>query len=205
HSHLISYPLSVVQKTKVLFISPSFYPATYYGGPIFINRAFCRALRAHDEIQLTVLTTDADGPNRRVDAKWIEPDDDVCYPITYCRRMFPPDIAPGLLLRLLARIRSADIVHLNGVYSFTTIPTLALARLMRKPVVWSPLGALQCWEKSRPSRAKTVWNKICNWLCQPNRVLLHVTSETERDESSQRIANVKAMVLHNGIDVPPVT
>src|SRR5205814_4837728 len=121
----------------------SFYPATYYGGPISINRDFCHSLAARDDIELHVLTTDANGPGQRINFARVHPEE--AYPITYSRSMFPPDIAPGLWWRLPGMVRAADVVHLNGVYSFTTIPTLALCRLMRKPVVWSTLGALQRW------------------------------------------------------------
>src|SRR2546423_3558252 len=176
---------------KVLFISPSFYPATYYGGPTFINRDLCQTLSAGG-VELQVLTTDSDGPRRRIDLNdsfLREPD----YEITYCRRIFRPDIAPGLLLRLAKMIRRADVVHLNGVYSFTTLPTLALCKLMRKPVVWSTLGALQRWQGTRRRGIKTVWEKLCNSLCTTQRVLLHVTSEEEKIESLEKIPRAGAV------------
>src|SRR5207248_9544526 len=111
---------------RVLFIAPSFYPAMHYGGPTFINRSFCKALANQEDIRLEVLTTDADGPRERIDPRLVESVKNC--EVTFCRRVLRPDIAPGLLLRLGAMVRAADIVHLNGVYSFTTIPTLALAR-----------------------------------------------------------------------------
>src|SRR6266850_7421982 len=100
---------------NVLFISPSFYPATYYGGPIFLNRAMCESLSQNDDIQLQVLTTDADGLQRRIDPSLIEPDRKRDFAIHYCRRTMQPDISVGLLARLPGMIRRADVVHLNGV------------------------------------------------------------------------------------------
>jgi len=190
-----------VEPIKVLFISPSFYPATYYGGPIFINRSYCDSLAGHESVRLQVLTTDADGPGKRIDfgrAGMITPR----YAIEFCRRMFPPDVAPGLMLRLPGLIRRADIVHLNGVYSFTTIPTLALSRLMGKPVVWSTLGALQSWEGTTRPKSKALWEKICDLICKPEGVLLHVTSEEEETESLGKLRHASAMLLRNGIEMP---
>lgn len=187
---------------KVLFISPSFYPATYYGGPIFINRAFCDSLATIPHVQVEVLTTDSDGP-RRVGAAAVR-SVATNYAITFCRRMLPPDIAPGLLLRLPQMIRAADVVHLNGVYSFTTLPTLALCRLMQKPVVWSTLGALQRWQGTGRPRLKKVWEKLCNALCTPQQVLLHATSEAEKSESLDKIPSAAAMILRNGIAIPEI-
>jgi glycosyltransferase involved in cell wall biosynthesis len=114
----------------------------------------------------------------------------------------PPDISLGLLWRLPAAINRADVVHLNGVYSFTTIPTLALCRLMKKPLVWSTMGALQRWQGTTRKKAKRVWEKLCDVLCDSNRVLMHVTSEEERVESLDKISRANAFVLRNGIDIP---
>src|SRR3981081_617383 len=114
---------------KCFFTVPSFHPATRYGGPIPINYAFCNALARTEQVRLRVLTTDADGPSKRIAAQSIPETLDERYEVYYCRRVFRPDISPGLLRRLCGMIRETDIVHLNGVYSFTTLPTLALCRL----------------------------------------------------------------------------
>ena len=155
-----------------------------------------------DNVQVEVLTTDSNGPGRRIDVRAAALDCTPGYDICYCRRLFPPDIAPGLLLRLCGKIRRADVVHLNGVYSFTTIPTLALCRLMKKPVAWSTMGALQRWEGSTRQGTKAWWERACNSFCDSDRVLMHVTSEEEKAESLEKIPNASALILRNGIDIP---
>ncbi|HYX30376.1 MAG TPA: glycosyltransferase family 4 protein [Pyrinomonadaceae bacterium] len=188
---------------KVLFVSPSFYPARHYGGPTAINYSFCNTLATNDDVELKVLATDADGPGKRIDFK--RDQTQTGYPIKYCRVMFPPDIAPMLLLRLPGAIQWADIVHLNSVYSFTTLPALVLCRLLNKPLVWSTMGALQRWDGSTRSRVKRLWEWACNQLARPARVALHVTSEQEKLESEEKIPNADAIVLKNGIDLPSVS
>jgi len=156
----------------------------------------------HENVQVEVLTTDSNGPGRRIDFKAARQNRTDSYAISYCRRILPPDIAPGLLLRLFGKIRRADVVHLNGVYSFTTIPTLALCRLMKKPVAWSTMGALQRWEGTTRKEMKYWLERICNSFCEPGRVLMHVTSEEEKAESLEKIPNASALILRNGIDIP---
>lgn len=187
---------------KVLFISPSFFPATYYGGPIFLNHAMCEWLSEDDDIQLQVLTTDADGPHRRIDLSAIRSDRKPNFKIQYCRRVVRPDIAPGLLARLPRMIRGADVVHLNGVYSFTTIPTLLLCRVMRKRVVWSTLGALQRWHGTRRERTKRIFERACDTFCEGQRVVLHAASDEEEIESRRRIKNVSSIVVPYGTVIP---
>src|ERR1051325_1644171 len=188
---------------KVLFVSPSFYPALHYGGPIFINRSFCDALAKIEGVEVDVLTTDANGPYR-IDEKAARANQTESYAITFCRRTLRPDIALGLLWRLPSMIRRADVVHLNSVYSFTTIPTLALCRLLGKPLVWSTMGALQRWQGTTKKKSKRLWERICNSLCEPGSVLMHMTSEEERTESLEKIKNASALVLRNGIDIPQI-
>lgn len=191
-----------MQTINVLFVSPSFYPATYYGGPTFVNRALCDALAANERIELQVLTTDANGPSSRIDKG--KQTAHATYPIIYCRRMIQPDIAPGLGVRLFGMIRQADVVHLNAVYSFTTIPTLLLCKLLRKPVVWSLHGALQRWPGTRKGRSKHIWEKVCNLLCDRGRVFIHAVSTREGSESSVAISRAASAVIAYGIEVPPL-
>ena len=152
-------------------------------------------------VELRVLTTDSDGPDR-IPVERVPTQLPAGYDVYYCRRWLPPDIAPGMFLRLPSLIRWADVVHLTSVYSASTIPTLALCCLYRKPVVWSTRGALQRWEGSTRTTIKRIWEKLCNALCKPERVVLHVTSEAEKLESVKRISNAQAVVIPNGIEVP---
>jgi glycosyltransferase involved in cell wall biosynthesis len=97
-------------------------------------------------------------------------------------------------------IRWADVVHLTAVYSASTIPTLALCRILNKPVVWSPRGSLQRWEDSSRPRLKRLWEFICNSLCDKERVTMHFTSDKELLESASRIERAAVVVIPNGVD-----
>ena len=55
---------------KVLHVTPAFYPATYWGGPIVSVFAACNALARQDAVELRVLTTDAAGPRRSDRVAW---------------------------------------------------------------------------------------------------------------------------------------
>lgn len=184
---------------KVLFVTPSFYPANYYGGPTSVNHELCKALAQREDVDLHVLTTDANGPDR-IDTKAISPEAN--YEVIYCRRVVMPDIAPGLWRRMPRMIRQADIVHLNSVYSFTTIPALVLSRLLRKPVLWSTHGALQRWGGTKNSLIKKFFERICDACCSPKRVVLHTASVEEQAASLERIKHVKATVIPYGAAIP---
>ena len=49
----------------MLQVTPTYYPATYWGGPIFSTHALCNPRAIRHEIELRVLTTDAAGGPKR--------------------------------------------------------------------------------------------------------------------------------------------
>jgi glycosyltransferase involved in cell wall biosynthesis len=191
---------------KILHITPAFFPATYWGGPILSVFGLCNSLAKIPKVQLRVLTTDTAGPRFSERVKVSEfPTRYPCgYDVFFTRRVLRSEIAPGMLWRLWPMIHWADVVHLNGIYSFPTIPTLLACRLLEKPLVWSPHGALQAtneWKGANKQQLKKVWEKICSAV-MPDRCVLHVTSEKEHATSLARLPNAAALVVPNGTDVP---
>ena len=187
---------------RILHVSPSFFPAGHYGGPTQSSYGLCNALAKVPGVELRVLTTDSDGP-RRIGVKAFPAKLPEGYDVYYCRRWFGADIAPRMFWRLPQMLRWADVVHLTAVYSPPTIPTLLLCRLLGKPVMWSTRGALQSWRERTRKNLKSAWEKTCDLFCNPNRVMLHVTSEAERVASVERIKHASAVVISNGIEAPP--
>lgn len=191
---------------KILHITPAYYPATYWGGPIFSVYALNNSLARIPDVSLTVLTTDAAGPRLKervdtTDLAGLYPNQEVIM----TRRVAGANMSIQLLLKLPALVRRADVVHLTATYSFPTIPTLVLCYVFNKPLVWSPRGAIQDaheWEGSRRRRLKRVWERVCNTLIRPGRVVTHTTAERERIATQERLPRATAVTVPNGVDVP---
>lgn len=188
---------------KVLHIVPTFYPATYFGGPVFSVYGLCNALSQMPDVELRVLTTDNAGPElRRIKPETFPVLFPNGYSVYYFKYLFGVSVSPLMLFRMPSMIRWADIVHITSVYSFPTIPALLFCKILQKPVVWSPRGALQRWEGSTRPLLKKVWESICNALLDKNHCVLHVTSENEAEESGQKITKARIEIIKNGIDIP---
>ena len=185
---------------RVLHVVPSYWPATAYGGPIESVHALCLA-EARAGARVHVLTTDANGrerlelPNGRV----ARTNDGLR--IRYARRWGGVSFAPALLTRLPRAIARSDVVHLTAVYSFPTIPTLFFSRLVRKPVVWSPRGALLSWTGETRPALKAWWRRVCA-ATMPRRTVLHVTSDAEEAASRSAFPGAEIVVIPNGVDIP---
>jgi glycosyltransferase involved in cell wall biosynthesis len=185
---------------KILEVVPSFYPAHIYGGPIQSLYHLCRSL-ADRGCDVKVLTTNANGPAANLDVDTRdEVELDGRFRVRYCRRLLFGSVSWPLLMRLPSYTKWADVIHLTSVYSFPTLPALLLARLLGKPVVWSPRGSLQRWEGSSRVAVKGIWEALCRLLA-PREMVLHVTSEEEATQSAEKMPGTRTRVITNGVHV----
>jgi glycosyltransferase involved in cell wall biosynthesis len=185
---------------NILHVTPTFYPATYWGGPIWSTKAICDGIARMPDMSVRVLTSDAAGPdvNDRVTPVPLP------YPVHYARRMTGHSIAPGLLGRLPRAMHWADVVHLTGVYNTPTLPVFALAKALGKPMVWSPRGALQAtqnWSQAPRVLAKKSFERALNVL-RPRDSIMHVTATAEATQSIVRFADMATVTIANAVDVP---
>lgn len=187
---------------RILHVVPTFYPATYWGGPIWSTKAICDGIAARSDMELRVLTGDANGPKI---SDRVRPAD-LPYPVHYARRIAGNCVAPGLLARLPQAVHWADVVHLTGTYNMPTLPTFLLAGLLRKPLVWSPRGALLAtrdWADAPKKRAKDLFEKLAN-VALPQQSVLHVTAESEAEKSTFNFPNLNCAVIPNAVTLPQV-
>lgn len=192
---------------KVLHVVPTFYPATYWGGPIYSLYGLCNALSEIKDVEIKVLTTDSAGPkiSQRLKVETLKRGILLKYEPHYCSRIFGDSVSIEMLFKLPRLIYWADVIHLTSVYSFPTIPTLILCAVFKKPLIWSPRGALQRWSGSTRPILKKTWEIICNKLLSPKRCMVHVTSDDEAMESSQRITRARMAMVQNGVYIPSET
>jgi len=185
---------------KILHVVPTYYPATYWGGPIWSTKAICDGIAATDGFDVRVLTSDAAGP---VISDRVVPRN-LPYPVHYAYRLAGHCIASGMLARLPQAIHWADLVHVTGTYNMPTLPAFILARAMNKPLVWSPRGALQAtedWPDAPNLRVKYAFESVANML-RPRDAILHVTATQEAQQSVRRLQGIGRAIIPNAVDVP---
>lgn len=191
---------------KVLHVTPAYYPATYWGGPIFSTLGLCDALAARDDIEITVLSIATSGPRSgdRMEVASRPMRYPGGYDVHFVDKWAGRDIAPGIVPAMFRLARDADVLHLTATYSFPSLPALLVARSLGKPLVWSPRGAIQAaseWDGARRQTLKRAWEQIATAL-RPAETVVHVTAEVERRACEERLPGVKTVVIPNGVDVP---
>ncbi|MBF6568113.1 MAG: glycosyltransferase [Candidatus Binataceae bacterium] len=188
-------------RLRVLHVAPSFWPALSYGGPTESTYQLCRHL-AQAGCEVTVLTTDSDGLGRR---SVVDTTAEVAFEermrVRYCRKLMRHSVSPVLLSNISKYVADAHVVHLTGVYNFTTFPTLAACRRFGKPLVWSPRGSLQLWPGRRRTTAKHLWDRMCGKIA-PKQIVGHVTSRAEADSIKSRWPWMPISLISNGVAIP---
>ena len=96
---------------NILHVTPSYYPATYWGCPIFSVYYLNDSLARISGVKLKVLTTDMAGPKNSDRLSGIEKKSYFSYEVIFSRRLMGASVSAGLIKELLHWIRWADVVQ----------------------------------------------------------------------------------------------
>lgn len=186
-------------KMKLLFISPSFYPATYYGGPIYSTYELAKALAANG-IEVNVVTTNANG-HKNLEIKtntFLEVDKNLF--VKYYGAATKKGFSPFMFLFLWKDFLRVDIVYLISVFSPPTPLTMFLNLFFRKQIIISPRGQLGKWCLEQGNKFKKLW---LHAFIQPfiTRLYWHLTSVEEEKNVLTVFPKAKTFVIPNGIKI----
>ena len=142
---------------RVLHVTPSFYPAVEFGGPVAsLYELSLSQVRAGHQVRVITSTAGTAGQQLR-GGQWVE---DFGVPTYYAPVRLPPDLAPAMVPEVFRQCRWAQVVHVTGLFSAASVLAMAMAMAMeqlrwrpgrsrleggRLPVVLSPRGALLPW------------------------------------------------------------
>ena len=150
--------------------------------------------------QVRVLTTNGNGP----EVLLVSTDSETKVEnlsVRYCARTLADYLSLSFLINLPRYIRWADVICLSGVYCFSTWPTLILARLFRKPVVWLPHGSLMRWGRRGSNfRLKQLFERVCR-LCWSRKTLMVCLSNLEKEQTHQVFPDLQCTVIQPAIKV----
>lgn len=188
----------------ILIFAPNYLPATRYGGPVRSTHGLARGLVAEGH-EVTVLTTDVDGPGR-LDVPLDRAVDMDGVLVRYCpirtpeRLYYSPDMA-----RLAdAMMPTVDAVHINGLFLWPGPRIARAARRQGVPVVISPRGMLMPEMVAGKSRlVKTAWIALQERTTLRTARAIHATSEGEAEGLRTMGGGLAPVaVLPNGVEGP---
>lgn len=194
-----------LSRLRILHVSPAYYPAVRYGGPIRSVHGLAAGLarRGHE---VHVYTTNVDGA-ADLDVPLGEPvelnDVKVTYfPVPHLRRLcWSPDM--GRQLR--SSIHGFDVVHLHSVFLWPIRAGARAATEAGVPYILAPRGMLiRDMVRGKSRWVKQLWITLVERASLAGAAGLHVTADLEGDElravfgpSLPQIATIA-----NGVDWP---
>lgn len=168
---------------RVLHVIPSVSPKR--GGPSAALPMLMRASAAAS-LEVSVATTDDDGPEGRVDVAFDEPlqrDDGATY-FYFPRQLMFYTVSWPLRSWLRRHVREFDVVHVHALFSFPSVAAARAAADLGVPFVIRPLGVLNRW--GMENRRRTVKRASFRRLELPlirRAAAMHYTSEREKREA----------------------
>lgn len=190
---------------RILHITPTYFPAIRYGGPIQSTHALNSALvRAGHEV--TVFTTNIDGPDSLNVPLGVPVARDgvriYYFPSSFPRSWF---YSRALHCALALHIREFDVVHITSVFLAASALGAYYARKFQKPYMISPRGSLK-----RSALAAHAWKKWIYIALVERRNLahaaaLHFTAPIEQEEYQEEGLPCMGVqeVIPNGIPEAP--
>lgn len=185
---------------NLVFISPSFYPSTFYGGPslsvYYLSQALAKLIEP-----LYVVTTDANGIARlNVEKnKFIEIDKNLF--VKYYGNSTSYGLSLRLVLNLWKDIKSNDFIYIVSLFSPSTPEAIFFSVLLKKKIIVSPRGQLSDWAvASKRSLFKKIWLSL---LIKPfqKKISWHATSEAEKNDIKEVFKNANVFIIPNGINL----
>jgi glycosyltransferase involved in cell wall biosynthesis len=182
---------------NLLIVTPAFYPATYYGGPIYSTYELAKAFKRNG-VDVRVITTNANG-NEKLKLKtgvFHKLENDL--PVKYYKSVDSRGTSLSMLFNLRKDIKQSDLVYLISIFSPSTPVTIFLCRLFKKPLIISPRGQLGRWCLEQGSPFKKLWLRV---FVQPfiKNLNWHLTSETEQQAVLAVYPSAKTFVIPNGV------
>ena len=171
-----------------------------YGGPPRSLLGLCRAQRAAGA-DVEVVTTTADG-ERELPASVTALGAYEGVPVTYCPRSWPRAIFHARTLGpvLAARLRSADVLHVHGLWNATVWRGCREAARAGVPWVLSPRGMLEPAARAHDSARKRLSYRLFDRRVLAGAALLHATSRAEFETLRRGWPGSRAVCIPNAVE-----
>jgi len=185
---------------RVLQIIPIYEPAWHMGGVVRSISQLCRGL-ASSGVDVTVYTTDSSGISRlNVPTSSLQEIGGV--KVFYFKADWSLKFSYSKDLAKACRetIADFDLVHLNSLWNYPSIPAAVEARRSRVPYIESAHGSLSIYAMPGSSIKKRLYLSL---FVKPrlNRAsAIHYTTELEREKSSHLNIKAPSFIVPNGLD-----
>jgi glycosyltransferase involved in cell wall biosynthesis len=184
---------------RICLVSSSFYPATFYGGPISATWDLSKKL-AEKGIEVYVSTTNANG-SKKLDVecnKYLKKEENVF--VKYYNEQITNKFSLSFLFGIWSDIKKSDIVYIQYLFHYTVLFSLLFSVFQKKKIVACPRGSFSVFTlNNKLPFIKLLW---LNFLIKPmiNKIVWQASSYLEERDILNKFPNADVEIINDGID-----
>ncbi|MAW21506.1 MAG: hypothetical protein CMD16_03825 [Flavobacteriales bacterium] len=183
---------------KICIVSSSFFPATFYGGPISSTWGISRQI-VRNGIKVYVSTTNANG-KEKLDIKTNEYIKKEGVFIKYYREEIINRFSLSFILGIYSDIKKADVVYIQYLFHYTVLFSLIYSVFLNKKIILCARGSLSGFTLSNQHKLlKLVWLRL---FIRPfsRKIIWQASSYLEKEDIKRRFPNAIVEVIPDGVD-----
>ena len=184
---------------KLNVISSSFFPATFYGGPIYSTYGLCKSL-AKSGVKVLVSTTNANGLGKIQNVSSENPVNlERNLVVKYYNEQIINFFSISFFFNIWNDIKSSDIVYIQYIFHYTSFLGLLCASIQNKKVIICPRGSFSNYTLTKNKVfLKKIWLFLFKALSR--KVFWHSTSYLESKDIIKHFPASNISVVNDGID-----
>ena len=184
---------------RICLVSSSFYPATFYGGPISATWDLSKKL-ASKGVEIYVSTTNANGSNKLdVERNMFLKKQDNFF-VKYYNEQISNKISFAFIFGIWNDIKKSDVVYIQYLFHYTVIFSLLFSVLQNKKIIICPRGclAIQCL-RYKLKYLKKLWLYL---LIRPlyKSVIWQASSYLEKEDIERNFSKARVEIINDGVD-----
>jgi glycosyltransferase involved in cell wall biosynthesis len=184
---------------RICLVSSSFYPATFYGGPISATWDLSKKL-AENGHEIYVSTTNANGDKKlAVECNdFLEKENNVF--VKYYNEQIINKFSVSFLFGIWSDIKKSDIVYIQYIFHYTVLFSLLFSVFQKKKIVVCPRGSFSVFTlNNKLPFIKLLW---LNFFIKPmvNNIVWQASSYLEERDILNKFSNANVEIINDGID-----
>ena len=184
---------------RICLVSSSFYPATFYGGPISATWDLSKKL-ASKGVEIYVSTTNANGSNK-LDVEhnmFLKKQDN--FFVKYYNEQIINKISFAFIFGIWNDIKKSDVVYIQYLFHYTVLFSLLFSVLQKKKIIICPRGclAIQCLSY-KLKYLKKLWLYL---FIRPlyKSVIWQASSYLEKEDIKRNFSKARVEIINDGVD-----
>ena len=186
---------------RICLVSSSFYPATFYGGPISATWDLSKKLTKKG-IEVYVSTTNANG-SKKLDVernKYLEKEVNVF--VKYYNEQIINKFSLSFIFGIWSDIKQSDVVYIQYLFHYTVLFSLLFSVIQHKKIIICPRGSFSEFTLSNKlTFVKKLWLSL---FLKPfaNEIVWQASSYLEEFDIKKKFPDSTVNIINDGVDFP---